>query len=166
MSVANGKSPKGRQTTERSRTLNIGDINHFVMLTIKNDKATESQYIRVADYIMELVRSSTILNYEIEFGKQGKKHMHMIIKLDKPFNEMYIKRAYAKYKNKKVLKYKEIHQADPYTQKMCILTYKLDLFPFNWKITPFTDITHLSYCLEYYLKKEQEANRCSPQFID
>jgi hypothetical protein len=170
MSEANVKSTKVRQTScvndTASRSFNIGDINHFVMLTIKNDKASEAQFIRVADYIMELVRSSTILNYEIEFGKQGKKHIHMIIKLDKPFNLVYIKKAYHRFKNKKVLKYKEIHQANPYSQKMIILTYKLKLLPFNWKITPFNDLSHLSYCLDYYLRKEQETDRNSPQFID
>lgn len=166
MSVANVKSTKVRQTSGASRSFNIGDINRFVMLTIKNDKASEAQFIRVADYIMELVRSSTILNYELETGKQGKRHIHMIIKLDKIYDLVYIKRAYAKFKNKKVLKYKEIHQADPYSTKMVILTYKLDLYPFNWKITPFNDLSHLSYCLDYYIKKEQETNRNSPQFID
>lgn len=170
MNVVSIKSTKVRQTTidsvNGSRSSNIGDITHFVMLTIKNDKASESQFIRVADYIMELVRSSTMLDYEVEYGKQGKKHIHMVIKLDKPYNLLYIKRAYAKFKNKKVLKYKEIHQADPYSNKMCILTYKLILHSFNWLITPFKDQSHFNYVMRHYLIKEQEANRGSPQFID
>ncbi len=128
----------------------------YKFLTIKNPNNTlsDSDLLRVAYHLRNIIGFSVIIDYQYEWGKQHQRHIHLIIKKsilpDIPL-------CSKKYKLQK-LKYLEVVPFSQDTDKPGIIEHTISTSSCLWHISKFNNAQHFKHVITNYLKKEQINN--------
>lgn len=141
-----------------SKNNDTKNYSKYALLTIKNPKASHEDFLRVAHLIKSYIYYTDIIHYYIERGKQHRRHIHLIVKMKKPFNIHFVQGAYKKFRNKKVISFISFVRKGPNSDCLGIITNKIFLKNYNWHLSPFDDEKHLLYVLNEYGEKEQDSN--------
>jgi len=124
------------------------------MLTIKDNSnnATEAELLFLVRYCAKFCKSS-LIRHEIEFGKQGKIHVHAVCQ-SKTGSLPNVK-ALDRYLGKYQIWMEEERQ----TPKGHILERtRIDVSSMTFYLSPVKDENHIKHLNENYLVKEKEFN--------
>ena len=166
MSIYNGKNRDQRiPLTERSETRRslICDsiFNGLFMLTIKDNSnnATEAELLFMVRYCAKFCKSS-LIRHEIEFGKQGKIHIHAVCQSKN--GTLPNVSALNKYLHKYIIWMEEERE----TPKGHIIERtKIDINSMTFYLSPVKDENHLVHLNTNYLEKEK-SNYDGVDFLD
>lgn len=134
----------------------------FFMLTIKDNsnEISSAHLIYLMKYCAKFLKSEYQFHV-LETGKQGKIHIHAVLKSKK--NELPNHTSLLKYLHK----YQLFYQEETQTEKGHIITRELiDISSKTIRITPINDLSHFKTVKEEYFLKETKPLYDGVDFID
>ena len=128
----------------------------YRQLVVKNNDgiADDVDILRVANYLCELGGFRMTQQYFFENGKQGRRHLHALIRAPKIYNLIEMTET---FKNKERLSFEIMRevQLSPVFSKPFLEIHYIQLQPYTFEVELFTSNEHIFYCVEEYWMKEQ-----------
>jgi len=166
MSIYNSKNDSAAgsvfERSESRRSLISNDLfNGLFMLTVKDNSnnSTEAELLFFVRYCLKYCKA-TLIRYEIEFGKQGKIHIHAVSQSKN--GRLPNVKALDTYLKKYMIWIEEEKETE---RGHIIERTRLPIDSLTFYLSPIKDENHLSHLNNNYLTKEK-IDYNSVEFID
>lgn len=130
----------------------------YRQLVVKDNsnKFDDMEILRVTKFICSLLNFELTEHYQFENGKQGKRHVHAVVRAKKMYN---LSDATEAFRSAGSITYDiprwQYAPGDLIYSRPVLESHSIDLSSFTFEVLLFSSNEHIFYCVEDYFMKEQ-----------